>query len=165
MGISKETIEGKEVPPAGIYEVRLDSFKPKFSAPKEGKAPSLNLNAKMSIVNNPEQDGKLIYEGLNQNAGWVQIDFCHGFGLPMETDGDEYWLPGTWDTDPAFDPTKAETYKYSGPMIGRIAKVELYHDTFNGKVSAKVRKYFCAVDDCTTKFPEITHREDLSRKS
>lgn len=174
MSISKDKIEGKDAIPAGIYELKLVSFKPKFSKPNfsNPNAPSsLNLNAMMVVVNNPQHDGSngerpaAIFEGLNQNAGWIMLDFCHAFGLPMETDGNEYWLPGSWDSEANFDQNNAETYKYVGPLVGRVAKVEVGMDSYNGKDTNKVRRYFCAVDDCETKFPEIKHREDLLKRS
>ena len=164
MPISKEAIEGKEVVPAGIYDVRLVGFTPKFSKPNAqfpDRVPSLNLNAKMEIVNHPEHAGRFVFEGLNQNAGWVQNDFVHGFGIPMETDGKDYWIPGTWDSLPNFDPADAATYKYEGPLLGRTAKIELAVDSFNNKPNNKVSRYFCAVDACDTKFPEIKHSQNL----
>ena len=164
MTIAKERIEGKDALPAGIYELKLVGFKPKFSKPNPqfpDRQPSLNLNAQFEVVNHPEHDGAKVYEGLNENASWVTLDFCHALGLPLETDGTDYWMPGTWDSDPGFDPMNAETYKYEGPLLGRVAKVELGTEVFNNKTSNKVRRYFCAVEDCATKFPEIKHRKDL----
>src|SRR5271170_627019 len=126
MTVSKEAVEGKEVVPAGMYDVRLLGFYPKFTAPKPGDDPnkvySLNLNAKMEIVNHPDHAGRFVFEGLNQNAAWVQNDFCHAFGVPMEFDGTDYSFPGTWDNSSDFDPTVATTYKYQGPLVGQTAK-------------------------------------------
>jgi hypothetical protein len=164
---SKEQIEGKEVAPEGIYTLKLVGFKPKFSKPNPqfpDKAPSLNLNAKMEIIDNPEQEGKFVYEVLNMNS-FMFPDFCHAFGLPMETDGESYWLPGTWDSASDFDPANADTYKYDGPLVGRTAQAEVAVDSYNGRQNNKVRRYFCAVDDCANKFPEIRHSENLLRKN
>jgi hypothetical protein len=174
LGVSKDKIEGAIALPAGIYDLKLASFKPKFSKPNPqnpGAPLSLNLNAMMVVVNNPQYDGSngerasAVFEGLNQNAGWIMLDFCHAFGLPLETDGNEYWLPGSWDSDASFDPNNAETYKYVGPLLGRTCRVEVGIETYNGKDTNKVRRYLCAIDDCATKFPEIKHREDLLKKS
>jgi hypothetical protein len=165
MTVSKETVEGKEVVPAGIYDIRLVSFKPKFSDPaKTGKPKSLNLNAQMEIINHPDHAGRKVFEGLNQNAGWVQTDFVHCFGIPMETDGTDYWIPGTWDDNPSFDPDNAETYSYKGPLVGMTGKIELAVDSWNNKPNNKVRRYFCSVEDCATKFPQINHSMDLLAK-
>jgi hypothetical protein len=168
MTISKEAVEGKEVVPAGVYDVRLVGFKPAFTKAKSGDAPnkvySLNLNARMEIVNNPDYAGRMVFEGLNMNAGWVQSDFCHAFGIPMEFDGTDYSFPGTWDNSPDFDPTKAETYKYEGPLVGQSAKIELAVDSYNNKPNNKVRRYMCSVDDCAVKFPEVKHSTDLLAK-
>lgn len=165
MVVSKETVEGREVIPAGIYEVRLVGFKPKWSDPaKTGKPKSLSLNAKMEVLNHPEFAGRFVFEGLNMGAGWIQNDFCHAFGYPMETDGNDYWLPGTWDNDPNFNPEVADSYAYKGPLLGQVAKIELAVDSYQGKDNNKVRRYFCAVDDCETKFPEIRHSQDLLKR-
>ena len=162
---SRELVEGKDVAPENIYELKLLGFKPTFSkkradSPPDWK-PSLNLNARMEIINNPEQEGKLVFELLNMNS-FMFADFCHAFGLPMETDGDGYWLPGTWDSQPNFDANVAETYKYDGPLIGRTCRADVGTTVFNaGRPQNRVRKYFCAVDNCATKFPEIRHSENL----
>src|ERR1700748_3585210 len=127
---SKKKVEGQEVAPQGLYTVKLLGFKPKFSKPNPqfpDKVPTLNLNAQMEIVDNPEQEGKKVYEVFNMNS-FMFADFCHAFGLPMETDGENYWLPGSWDNAPDFDETKAETYKYDGPLLGRTAQVDLAID-------------------------------------
>lgn len=173
LAVSKESIEGNRiVVPAGIYKLKLLGFKPKFSKPNPNfldKPASLNLNAQMEVTEHPEfEKTPMIFEGLNMNAGWILQDFCHAFGFPLEPneDGSEGGaIPGTWDSKPDFDPSKAETYFYVGPLTGRIAQVEVYEDSYNGKPSNKVSRYFCSVDDCATKFPEITHREDLRKKS
>lgn len=162
---NRELVEGKDIAPENIYELKLLGFKPTFSKKRADSppdwTPSLNLNARMEIINNPEQEGKLVYELLNMNS-FMFADFCHAFGLPMETDGEAYWLPGVWDSLPSFDPTKAETYKYEGPLLGRTCRADIGTSTFMAQRPInRVRKYFCALDDCHTKFPEIRHSENL----
>lgn len=169
LGVSQESLKGGfTIAPAGLYKVRLIEFKPRFSKPDPSnpdKPRSINLNARMEVLEHPEFEKPVsIFEGLNQNAGWILQDFCHGFGLPMETDGTESWLPGTWDSKPDFDPSIDSTYFYQGPLTGRIAQVEVAEETYNGKPQNKIRRYFCAVEDCATKFPEIQHSENLLRK-
>lgn len=164
---SKEQVEGKESAPDNIYELKLVGFKPAFSkkrdtSPADWK-PSLSLNARMEIVNNPAEEGKLVYELLNINS-FMWSDFCHAFGLPMEFDGESYSLPGTWDSKPDFDVNKAETYFYEGPLLGRTCRADVGTKTFAGKTSNAVRKYFCAVENCATKFPEIKHSDNLLSK-
>lgn len=164
MGVSKEAVEGRENINPGIYEVRLVSFGPKFSKPQEGREQTLNLNPKMEIINNPDVVNRFVFDTLNQNA-FYQADFVHCFGVEMEQEGDTYYLPGTWDSDPAFDPAKAETYKYRGPLLGKVGKVEIAIDVYQGKSNNKIRRFFCAVEDCATKFPQIKHSTDLMRKA
>jgi hypothetical protein len=164
--IDNSKLEGKEAPPAGIYQLRFIEFNPKRSALKPGEAPdtikSLNLNAKMEIVNNADEElnGRFVYEGLNENAGWVMQDFAHAFGFPLETDGVSSWIPGMWEGDP----NDAKTLVYKGPLIGQIANVEIVNDSYNNKVTAKVARYVCRVPDCTQKFPTITHSLNLQKK-
>jgi len=43
--------------------------------------------------------------------------------------------------------------------------VEVAVDNYNGKDNNKIRRYFCAVPDCATKFPKIRHIADLLKKS
>ena len=160
---SKEQIEGKEVAPNGIYTLKLVGFKPKKSKEDPAnplKPRTVNLNARMEIVDNPEQEKKVVYELLNEKS-FMFADFCHAFGLPMETDGESYWLPGEWDSAPDFDADNPETWKYDGPLLGRTCQAEIAVSSFNNRENNKVRKYFCAVDDCATKFPEIRHSENL----
>jgi len=163
MKVSNEKIEGQDVFPAGQYEVKLVSFKPAKS--KDGA--SINLNAMMAITNHPEYANRKLYDSLNTPGGaFTQPDFVHCFGLPMETDGKESWIPGEWDGDVAkFKEDDPSTWVYKGPLIGRSGKVEVYVDNYNGRDNNKIRRYFCAVSDCATKFPKIRHSADLARKS
>ena len=159
MAVSKESIEGKEVVPPGEYMVRFVEFKPKYSKPKgDGTAPSLNLNARMEITEG-DHVGRMLFEGLNEKAGWVQNDFCHAFGVPMEHDPetDTYAIPGIWDGEEG----KPETYTYKGPLTGKVAKVEVAVDSYNNKPNNKIRKYFCAIDNCDQLYPEVKHSQDL----
>ena len=126
--ISNELIEsgGRIIVPTGIYEVRLVDFGPKFSKPKAtdfNNTPSLNLNARMEVLGHPEFEKPVyIFEGLNENAYWVYPDFCHGFGLPMESDETKSWLPGNWTSRPDFDPEKAETYFIRGRLLVELPR-------------------------------------------
>lgn len=167
MAVSNDKLEGKDAVPAGLYKLRFVSFAPKFSALKpgepEGTIKSLNYNAKMEIIDNPEvlKDGpRYVYEGLNENAGWILQDWCHALGFPMETDGKASWFPGDWEGEEG----KAETYKYNGPLTGQVMEAEVAITVFNGKDVNKVRRYLCAIKDCAQKFPKIQHSKDLLKK-
>lgn len=167
MKVSAAALEGKDVLPAGLYKVRLVSFSPKFSKPKpgfEGQPTSLNLNAKMEVIDNPAvlaNGPRYIYEGLNDAAAWIKQDFSHAFGLPMDTDnGVDFWLPGDWDGEQG----KAETYIYRGPLTGQVAEIELAVDSYMGKANNKVSRYICRVKDCAQKFPKVSHSMDLLKK-
>lgn len=169
MGVSKEQIEGREVLQPGVYDVRFIGFSPAFSKPAEGKQPSLNLKAKMEIINNPDLVNRFVFDNLNMGC-WYLADFCHAFGLPMEqekdADGeDKYYIPGTWDSDPAFDSEKAETYKYKGPLTGKTGKLELAVGSYNNKPKNEIRRYFCAIDSCDSLYPQVKHSTDLLKKA
>lgn len=158
MKVSNEKLTGAENPTPGPYKLKLLFFKPETSK----KGDSINLKACMEVVDHVTFDGRKVWDNLNSNGAWTYSDFCHAFGLPMETDGKESWLPGNWDGDAAkFDPNKPETWKYVGPLVGRTANVEIGVDSFG----AKIRRYFCAVPDCATKFPTVKHSQDLMKNS
>jgi hypothetical protein len=162
MKVSNSKIEGQEVIPPQVYELKLVAFNPKQS--KNGG--SVNLNPVLEVVSPVEYAGRKVFDTLNTGGAWTYPDFCHAFGLPMETDGNDSWLPGQWDGDTAkFKEDDASTWVYKGPLVGRTAKVEVAVDNYNGRDNNKVRRYFCAVPDCTTKFPKIRHSEDLLKKS
>jgi len=163
MKVSNEKLVGMDVIPPGQYDVKLVAFNPKKS--KDGN--SVNLNAIMEVVNHPDFAGRKLFESLNTPGGaFTQPDFVHAFGLPMDTDGKDSWIPGEWDKDKAkFNPDDPSTYVYEGPLVGRTAKVEVAVDNYQGKDNNKIARYFCAVPDCAQKFPEIKHSSNLLRKA
>jgi hypothetical protein len=161
MGFDKDSLQQKVIPP-GIYEVRLEGFTPKLNKNKD----SVNFNARMVVINNPEYDKAKLFETLSAKAGFTQWDFAHAFGLELVDQGNgQYVLPGTWDGDlAAFKPTDPSTWKYEGPLTGRTAKVEVAVDTYEGKQNNKIKRYICSVQDCETRFPDNKHSTDLLRK-
>lgn len=159
MKVSNDRIEGMDVVPAGQYDVKLIGFKPKSSS----KGDSVNLNAMLEIVNHPDYAGRKVFDSLNTPGGaFTHPDFVHCFGLPMETDGKDSWIPGEWDGDPIrFKEADPTTFVYKGPLVGRVGKIEIAVDNYNGKDNNKIRRYFCAVGDCEKKFPKVRHIQDL----
>lgn len=158
--IGKEALKGFEALPAGIYELRLDGFEPKWSKDKQ----SVNLRPKLTVVNHPDSsinDGKhRAFENLNTQAGWVLIDFCHGFGHPMTGEEPgvpmEQWtspdagLPGEFQPNPT-EPNNPEKWTYVGPLLGAVCKVEIiqvpgYKNP--AKPQSAINKYFCSVQGC-----------------
>lgn len=158
MKVSNEKIKGLDTILPGQYDVKLVGFNPKLS--KAGD--STNLNACMEIVNHPDFMGRKLYDNMNTPGGaFYQSDFVHCFGLPMDTDGTTSWIPGDWDKDKAkFKEDDPTTYSYEGPLVGRIGKVEVGVDSFGSKIA----RYFCAVADCNSKFPDIKHYSNLLKK-
>lgn len=164
MGVSKESVEGREVVPPGIYDVRFVGFSPKWSKEKEGKEKSVNLNAKYEIIGNPDLVNRFIFDTLNQNAFYM-ADVAHAFGVEMEQEGEQYYLPGTWDSDPGFKEDNPETWKYRGPLLGQTGKIEVAVDTYNNRQNNKVQQYLCRIENCAEKFPQIRHNSNLIKKT
>jgi hypothetical protein len=159
--VDTSKIEGQEVFPPGIYEFKLAGFKP-----SKAKTGSTNLNARFEMINHPEYAGRKVFDSLNEGGAFLWPDFCHALGLPMETDGDSSWLPGEWNGDPAkFKEDDPSTWVYKGPLVGRVAKLEIAVDNWQGRDNNKIKRYFCAIADCATKFPKIRHSDDLLKNS
>lgn len=159
MKVSNDKLEGQDVVPPGQYELKLMGFKPKVAK----SLTSFNYNPFMEIVNHPDFAGRKAFDSLNSPGGaFVIPDFVHAFGLPMETDGKESWMPGAWNGDPAkYKEDDPDTWVYKGPLVGRVAKVILAVRTYNNKQSNAIERYFCNVTDCESKFPKIRHITDL----
>jgi hypothetical protein len=161
MKVSNDKLEGLDVVPPGPYDIKLVGFNVKVSK----KGDSFNLNPCMEIVGHPEFAGRKVFDTLNSGGAWTWPDFVHCFGLPMETDGKESWIPGSWDGDKAkYKADDPNTWKYAGPLLGRSGKVNIAVDNYNGKDSNKVERYICAVPDCASKFPKIRHIADLLKR-
>lgn len=162
MKVSNEKLEGQDIIPAGQYEVKLVAFKPSKS---KGASASTNLNAIMEVIGHPEFAGRKLFDSLNVGGSFTWPDFSHAFGLPMETDGTASWLAGAWDGDPAkFKEDDPTTWSYKGPLVGRVGKIEVAVDNYNGKDNNKIRRYFCAIPQCEQKFPKVRHIQDLLKK-
>lgn len=163
MNFNQEELKGVQPVPAGLYKVRLEGFKPKAS--KNGD--STNLNAEVTIVGGGEFDGKKLFAGLNSKIpNWIQ-DFVHSFGLEMEDQlSDNPSIPGVWDADPStFKADDPSTYKYAGPLLGRVAEWEVGMGEYQGKAKNEIRQFICAVPDCASRFPLISHTKDMQRRS
>jgi hypothetical protein len=154
MGVSKQSLEGKPPIPAGMYDFRLDGFKPKVAK----KGDSINLNPILKIINNPNgQNDNTIFFNLNNQAGWIFKDFAHamGFELVPNTEGGGD-LPGDFVPDPS-DPENVEKYKYQGPMLGRNGRCEVgVRKDDKNKDQSYIKAFFCSVPGCLEK-----HSTDL----
>jgi len=161
MKVSSEKLEGKDVLPSGQYEIKLLGFKPNLSS--KG---SINLNAMMEIVNHPDYAGRRVFASLNVGMAFMYPDFSHCFGVIIEGDGKDYWLPGQWDGDAAkFKEDDPTTWSYKGPLVGRIGKVELAVTSYNNKERNEIRRYFWNTPGVEAKWPKLKPKEDLLSKS
>ena len=144
--VAKDKMKGREPHPEGIYEFRVQGFKPGLSKKKD----SVNLNPLLRIVNHPTLNGKPIFFNCNTNAGWLMDLFLNSIGLEMVKDvaSGDYNMPGDFN-GPEGDPAK---WQYAGPIIGRTGKCELIltDDTKGGKRN-EVKQWFCAPGFTPTK--------------
>ena len=167
IGITKESLEGLKNPPAGIYEFRLDGFKPAWAKQKENKDRTINLKPQLVIVNHPTMNDKPIFMWGNTAFGVDIFDMCHALGVQYEDEsGDNPHMPGTFagpldgtpnEGGPQDDPAQ---WNYNGPLVGLIGKVELGEtvDQRDNKVRTEVKRFFCKVPGCT-----MPHRDSLLR--
>lgn len=161
MGVDPEKL--KSQPPLQdkeVVEVRLVGFRPK----KNKKGDGVNYNAILQLVNHPmlqKFPEYKIFDTLSNKMPKVIQDFTHAFGFPLEPTGE---LVGQWVPDPN-DVANVEKYQYKGPLIGKTARIEVGTQNWEnqGERSA-VRRYYCKVDQCATKFPDIRHSTDLLKK-
>lgn len=165
-GVSKDQLEGIKPVPNGVYDVQLAGFEPK----KSSKGDSINLNPILKIVNHQLYNGQRVFYSLNTKAAWMWHDFAHAFGFPLEfaptgeNGAEEPYLPGgpdAWIPDPS-NPDDVTKWKYQGPLIGSVGKVELVVLKNPGqKEKNDIKQFVCAVSGCATKYPEITHSQNL----
>lgn len=154
MGFSRESLSGKPPVPAGMYKLRLTGFKLALS--KAGD--SVNYNPQFEIIDNPEYDGRKVFETMNSKGAWVLQDMSHACGqlLVELQDGNQgteaatFVLPGIWANADVYpdDPSK---WEYTGPLTNATLEAELYEHEYNGKKSNKVKQFICKVPGCTVK--------------
>lgn len=163
MKYDQEKLEGLQPVPAGIYKVLFVGFNPKKSKPNiaKGGAQSLNLNAKVKILDHPEfETERFVIANLNEGIPSFIQDFVHSFGLEMEDQlGDNPMLPGNWEGDES----NPETWKYHGPLTAKTAEWELGIKDFQGRPSQSIKKFICAVPNCATRFPKVRHSQDMAK--
>src|SRR6266436_3010638 len=124
LSTSKETIEGIPPMPEGMYTVRLDGFKPQLASKRD----SQNLNPILKVINHPEYNDRNIFENLNSKGDWVWKDFCHAFGVPIESNGSgSYLFPGDFKTPPGVDENDPTNWTYEGPLLGQTAQLYIIH--------------------------------------
>jgi hypothetical protein len=160
--VDKSKLEGIQPVPAGWYEIRFEGFKPAKAKDKNGVPnPSINFNPQLKIINYTSPDGKdhKLMESMNSQAEWIIQDMVHAFGFEMEQipGTEQFKIPG----DFAGDDAKPETWVYTGPLQGAVAKVEVVVTSYQGKPQNKIKQWACAVQDCKTKNPKINHSTNL----
>lgn len=164
MGVNPEETKAPKPVPGGMYDVRVKSLTAKLS--KSGKG--YNYEAYGNVVNNKaEYNDTFVLIRMNNgfNQAKTSNDFCHGLGFTLENDGT---FPGDWQVKDANKPADAPDYfdgaQYSGPLLGKIAKVELGVTNYDGLDRNEVIKVLCKVDKCAERFPDIRHLTDWRGK-
>ena|SRR5215472_14259769 len=158
MGYNKEDVSGKPPAPPGWYTLQFKQFKPKIAGVnKDG----VMLNAECIIIGNGDQEGKRVFIGLSNKAGWVIYAFVHACGLPMTviedgnqgTEAEETALPGTWEHVDQFPDDPSKWGKYVGPLTNKTFEAELAITSYQGRDKNEVRQFRCALADCSDKHP------------
>lgn len=170
MGVNPEKTKAEKPVPAAWYDVKIKSFTSKVSASKKG----INYVAIGEVVNNTaENNGKGVFVQINNGFTQAKVanDFVHSLGFTLETDGS---FPGKWtyknpnaelDADGNFkDIMENDGAQYSGPMLGKVSRMELAVDVYNGEERNVVKQFQCKVPDCATRFPDIRHLTDIRGK-
>ena len=168
MSFDKTTLKRPEPVPNGIYELRLIGFEPVTASSGE----STNLYPVFEFVAPGEKyDAKKLKYAFVGNSLVPQLlqDMTHALGELMEEDPDPNMpdsMPGIFDTDKLkFNPKDPSTWVYSGPLLNKTLKAELYMENCKGRDSNKVLRFFCAIPNCAERFPKIQHSENMNWSS
>jgi hypothetical protein len=144
---NKDEVKGLPPVPEGMYTVRCDGFKPKFSKDKS----SINLNPIFKITNDQVHNDRQIFDNLNTKAKWIWKDFCHCFGVPMQEDTNgDFEFPGNF-VGPDDNP---EAWQYAGPVVGQLGQIYVIQSEYNGQANNKIKFYVCKLalaNQCTEK--------------
>lgn len=158
MGFNRDDLSGKPPVPPGWYTLQFKSFKPKIAgANKDG----FMLNAECVVVGNQEYDGRKVFMGLSNKAGWVLYSFVHACGLQMEpildgnqgTEAETSFIPGTFEDIDKFPEDPSRWGKYLGPLTNKTFEAELAITEYQGRHKNEVRQYRCAIPGCPEKHP------------
>jgi len=169
MKYNQDQLQGPKPVPPGVYTVRFEGFKPKWAKLKDGQTvpTSVNLNAEVTIINNPDYENRKVFASLNDQIPSFIQDFTHSFGVPFDVDvatGDPSF-PGIFDADPAtFKADDPSTWKYAGPLVGKTATWELGVRDYQGREQQDVRRFVCAIPNCAETYPDIRHSMDMAKK-
>lgn len=145
-GASKEELVGQPAHPEGLYEFRVDAFKPK----KSKNSDSVNLQPQLKIIDHPTLNGKSIYFALNTNAAFMWTEFVHSLGLELVEENGEYNLPGHFNEGGGESQGDYTKMTYEGPMLGRRGKVYLgVGKDEKNRDRNFIKQMFCQVQGCT----------------
>jgi hypothetical protein len=158
MGYNKDDLSGKPPVPPGWYVLQFKQFRPKIAGDnKDG----FMLNAECSVVGSGEYEGRKVFMGLSNKAGWVTFAWVHSCGIEMEllhdgnegTEAEQKAMPGTFENIDKFPDDPSQWGKYLGPLTNKTFECELAITEYQGRPKNEVRQYRCAVPGCTEKHP------------
>lgn len=169
IGASRQQLSGPPPVPNNIYTLQVAGFRPKLS--KAGD--SLNYNAEFTIINDPAFENRKVFAPLNTKFFVAIRDFVHATGnecdlvkiVNPETgiEEEQYTLPGIFEGADQ-NPDAPETWgKYLGPLTAATFKAEVVAKEYQGKKSNEIRCYFCALQGCAEKDPDMQHSKNLIR--
>lgn len=167
--LDQTKLEGQQPVAQGTYKVLFLGFSPAFSksANQVTGRKSINLNAKVKILDHPEfEKDHIVFAPLNEGVQSFIQDFVHSFGLEMEDQlSPEPTIPGTFDADKSkFKEDDPTTWTYSGPLTNKTALWELGVKDYQGRPTQTIKRFICSVKDCATRFPKISHSKDMAKK-
>jgi hypothetical protein len=158
MSFNREELSGKPPVPPGWYTLQFKQFRPKIAgANKDGYM----LNAECAVIGNQEYEGRKVFVGLSNKAGWVINAFVHACGVPLEvvqdgnagTEAEETCLPGTFEFVDKFPDDPSQWGKYVGPLTNKTFEAELTTTSYQGRDKNEVRQFRCNLPNCNEKHP------------
>lgn len=156
LSINKDELTTKVISTEGIYDLQFKGFRPKRN--KAGD--SVNLNPYFEVINDPVNQGVPVFFVASMKMPSAIQDFVHAFGFTMleGSSPDEVEIPGDWDMP---EQNKPETWKYTGPLSGRVIKALLMPTDYQGRAQTGLKAFICAVENCPSKYPGINHSKNL----
>ena len=141
---NREDLEAPSAIPEGLYCLRLDGFAPKFSKDRG----STNLNPKLTVINHPTLNDRLVFMNLNTKGPWVIKDFIHALGMKESVlaDGSVTLLNFNGPDD---DPTR---WQCTDPILGKVLQAYVIQaDNTKGGLRNGIRSFICTVPGCMEK--------------
>lgn len=163
LGFNKDQLKGLQPIPAGTYDMIVRSIKLVQVKDKPGQ---MNFKVELEPQGITDRKNPRVFDTINeQMANFIQ-DFVHGAGLPMTTTQNGADVPGEFKPPTEQKDKEAKPpvlAVYSGPLLGRTVRTEVIESSWNGQPNNKVKQYFCKVEGCATKYPDVKHNSNHAK--